>query len=172
MTVRPELRALLEDQVREAEVAYERALRAYNDAQSALYAAFTDLNAYRKALQAATRDADEPYVPPALSYPLDGPVEKKEEAPKSQAPAPAPPRLTKTSLILKAMATANGKGMTVDEVLRAIPADAPIRISRGDLYRALPRLASDDRLWRDGRGRYHLGPKPAETEAAEGSLLN
>lgn len=171
MTVRAELRALLEEQVRAAEEAYERAVRAYEDARTALSDSFDDLSAYRRALEAATRGTDAPYRLPHMEHPLHrGLAEGKPEpepkpTPVTPTPKERPP--TKKGIILDTISSANGRGLKMEEVYKAIPADAPIKITMADLYRALPRLVSEEKVWKDAEKRYHAGQPQTDADTVQ-----
>ena len=161
----------MREQVREAEVAYDGALRAYNAARNALSASYADLTAFRRALQAATRGTNDPYQPPYLANPLDSLLEEERMVEEPQPTPPVTPvkpkaeKVTKKSIVLKALAKANGTGMKLPDVMRAIPSDAPIKITKADLYRALPRLVDEERAWRDEQGFYHIGQPNSDAEA-------
>ena len=154
---------MLDEQVRTAEEAYERAFRAYNDARDALSVSYDDLTTYRRAFEAATRGTDEPYHPPPLPHPFSEQPAANGAAKEPEPMSAAQPRTrrvlkpTKKGVILDALGTANGKGMKVIDVFRAIPADAPLKITKADINRALPRLVDEEKAWRDGAGYYHPG---------------
>ncbi|HLL13798.1 MAG TPA: hypothetical protein VK388_01845 [Pyrinomonadaceae bacterium] len=155
----PDFREMLEAKVVVAEDGHKRALRAYELARDALQSSYSDLKAYRKALEALTRDSETPYVAPYLPHPFEGVAaecpptpEPKIEPVKLQKPE----KITKKGVVLEALAKANGAGMKLDDVLKAVR-DAPIKLNKADLYRALPRLVDEEKAWRDKNGYYHAG---------------
>jgi hypothetical protein len=49
-------------------------------------------------------------------------------------------------------------------IVGLIPTDAPLKITMEDAQRALPKLQRQGKIWRDGRGTYHLGRQPDESK--------
>jgi hypothetical protein len=131
----------------------------------------SDLIAFQKALEAYTRTTEAPYHPPQLTNPLNellGAEQPISGQPKREDVPPPPPRVSKRSIIIDTLAKSNGNGLKVRELLKALPEDAPLKISLEDLYRALPSLKKHGKIWQDKFARYHLGPRPANAD----SLIN
>lgn len=128
----------------------------------------SDLLAFQKALEAYTRSTESPYHPPQLTSPLDelfGAAPFAPTPPNREEPLSPHIRISKRSIILEVLGSANGKGLKVRELYAALPEDAPIKISLEDLYRALPSLKKYGKIWQDKHGRYHLGAKPLNADS-------
>lgn len=174
-------RAFLESQVRTARERFEQASKAFLEAIDALSVSVTDLEAYQRVFEAYTRDSDARYIPEPIINPLDTLTLSEQSGAKDEKPAnarptkqektpPPPPMPTKRGIILEAVASGNGAGMSIGDIWKAIPEDVPLEVRKEDIYRALPSLLSQGKVWRDKRGTYHAGPKPL-SESLEQSLL-
>lgn len=127
----------------------------------------SDLIAFQKALEAYSRATSSPYHPPLLVNPLNellGIEQSGHGSSKREDSPPPPPRITKRSVVLDVLGSANGKGLKTREILAAIPENAPIALNLDDLYRALPSLKKRGKIWQDRHGRYHLGQKPVNAD--------
>jgi hypothetical protein len=149
--------------VRTAEAQDAEAVRLLSEAIARFRKTRSAVEAYETALQAYIQDTDLSYNPPRRVNPLDEfTAPKAETAPP--AVAPSPPKATKQGIVLETLARNNGKGLKLREVLAALPKDAAIELNIGDLYRALPRLVSVGKAWRDERGRYYYGSSPTNLD--------
>lgn len=176
-------RKFLEQQVEAADRVFEEAVRAFFKTLDDVDKRFKDALSFRGALQAYTRDSENPYQPAPLVNPVEQFLEtrqageKKEDSQQSDLTAQRgrarrgenlPSPYSKVGVALRILMAANGQGMKLNEVFLAQSPDAPIQLTKADLYRALPRLVSENKAWRDIHGRYHPGPKPGGADAANG----
>lgn len=155
----------LKGEVEKARGRYLRAFDLIRKGYEELQAAKDDAIAMQNALAAYTRTSPDPYEPEELPNVSFGPIASvvprstlnifTKNRPKHSS------SVTKGKALDMSMSTKAGilrnvihgmtDGMTIEEILQAIPKDAPIKVTKGDLYRMLPRFVLREELTKDGR---------------------
>lgn len=157
-------------QVESAEERVNGATRAAHAALAALDASYDEWITLQKAYQILTRNSERHYVPVIVAHPLGALLEEWGERlgfgmqrgeqtanKKTEKVPPPPPMPTKIGIVFDAMVAANLPGYRVKDIVGIIPEDAPLPITKEDVYRVLPKLLNKGKISRDGRGLYHVG---------------
>lgn len=173
---------LLAEQVETAGERVEGATGAVREALAALDASYEEWATLQKALAIVTRGSEAPFVPALPPHPLEAilaelqrrgaKAEKAEQASngKREKAPPPPPTPTKIGVIWEAILGLDVHVFGTDDILKAIPPDAPLKITRDDIQRNLPKLLNRAQIWRVGRDRYRLNEplagRPSEHDFA------
>ena len=164
-----ELRSLLEGQLAEAETRLDESVSKFLAAKKDVITSKKDVDAYRKALEAATRNNGHPYIAQSVKTDADPyldapsynmfqfgtPISTWGPSQQQRLPLPPlPPKATKQGTILKVIV--NNPGLVTKEIFKKIEAKdlKDMDIAIDDLYRALPRLIRRGFITRDDNGQY------------------
>lgn len=178
-------REFLEQEVDMARGRYVAAFNRIREAQEALMTAKVDAEAMQGALAAYTRTSENPYTPEPLPTLTVLPLSDRKARSLPSRPrnvltgsAQRPPVVRKGKALDISMDSKAGilrnvirnfaGEMTIDTLFDGLPTDTPLHITKGDLYRMLPRFVVRGELIKDGRVYHRPGSEAgSKTHFAE-----
>ncbi len=164
----------LQDQINNAVIRYEKSIEALQTASENMFAAKNDVDIWQKALQSFTRDLDSSYQPIPIGEPslIAEPPYVIYESRKGQsynvgknvernniiALSPnAVTNITKAGVMRQIMRD-DSKEMNIDTIFNSLPESLPMKITKADLWKMIPRFLKRKEIIRTGRGLYKYNP--------------
>lgn len=175
---------LVAEQVGSAGERVEGATVAAEAALAALESSFDEWVTLQKALQILTRRTSAPFVPnipdthPLITLleewnarlGLNGAKQAERGANPREKAAPPPSIPSKVGIIYDAAMSLQLEKFKSEDIYKAIPADAPLPITRDDVSRNVSKLIYKGKLWRDREGYLHKGAQPQNGDAPGSSV--
>jgi hypothetical protein len=161
-TAMSNLRSLLEAELLDAEQKLKEEVDSFLALKNDVLTSKKDVEAYRKALEAASRNNGSRYIAKPVITAADPYLEEKTKEEETglkngqiRLPLPPlPPKATKMDEINKIII--KKPGLASRQVFDALQEEIlPMPISIDDVYRALPRLIRQSKIWRDKNMRYY-----------------
>lgn len=158
-----EIRAYLLGRVEETRAALEVAKRETFKAMERMNTLAQDLASYERTLEVETRGSENPYIceqPSVLQFPR---IEVEYKSPKKARVQPP----TKVGVVFDTIKA--NHGLKPLEIHSAIPKDAPLKLTRANVYSALPKLLDNGRVIRK-EGRYYPADEADSGEVTEAAM--
>jgi len=166
-----DLRSLLESQLLDAERKLKEEVDRFLALKNDVLTSRKDVEAYRQALEAASRNNGNRYIAKPVVTAADPFLEERTKEDEfglktgqTRLPLPPlPPKPTKMEEVTKVVT--KKPGMASRQVYDALQEEVlPMQISLEDVYRALPRLIRKGKIWRDKQMRYYASDYVKGTE--------
>jgi hypothetical protein len=157
-----DLRPLLEEKLAEAERVLKRAVSGFLEAKDRAVTARQDVEAYRQALEAVSRNNGHPYVAQPLATAIDDMLGVSNgHKPTAKARRHSSSPLTKSAIVRDAIR--DNPGLRSREVWEKIQGkNLPVAITMDDMHRTLGRLTMREEIRRDSLGGLYVTEKASK----------